>query len=376
LKAIGILATSAILMVACSTGGSAASSSRVAAGSPTPAASPADSKAADFRVRLNLLLGEHVMLVAKQAVAASNHTDEYSGYLALLSANSNSLLETMRAAFGNTAAGQIVQAWGIQNGYLIDYTIGLVTHNDNKSNGAMSGLVNGFVPRFSQLISSLTQLSLDSVTQLESEQLANIKTVIDDENAQSYAKLYADLGGAYATSSRMGDAIANRVAQIFPDKFPGVPSSKAVDARVKLNTLLQEHAYVTTMMSDAGIAGRGGEAASALIGVAGVRADLGPVMSYRLDPAARTQFDQLWAVRDAALFAYANASDAGARQRLTDNFVSQFSALTATPEAAVRDQLIATLKVMDDQRAKSFERAANDDRAAAAAMQPVADRIF
>jgi hypothetical protein len=376
LKAFGILAISALLMVACTTGGSASSSSRIAAGSLSPAANPADSKAADLRVRLNLLLGEHVMLVAKQAVAASNHTDEYAGYLALLSANSNSLLDAMRAAFGTTAATQLDQAWAIQNGYLIDYTIGRVTHNDNKSNGAMSGLVNGFVPRFAQLITSLTQLPLDSMMQLETAQLTNTKTVIDDEVAQAYNKLYADLRVAYASSSRMGDTLAIRVAQVFPDKFPGDPSSKAVDARVSLNSLLQEHAYVTTMMSDAGIAGRGTEAASALSGVAGVRADLGPIMSYRLDTGARTQFDQLWGIRDAALFGYANSSDASARQRLTGSFVSQFSALTAAPASAVRDQLVATFKVMDDQRALSFQQAPNDDRAAAAAMQPVADRIY
>lgn len=362
-------------MVACSTGGSGSSSSRTATGSPSPAANPADSKAADLRVRLNLLLGEHVMLVAKQAVAASNHTDEYAGYLALLSANGNSLLDTMRAAFGNTAANQLDQAWAIQNGYLIDYTIGLVTHNDNKSNGAMSGLVNGFVPRFAKLITSLTQLPLDSMTQLETAQLANTKTMIDDEIAQSYTKLYADLRVAYASSSSMGDALAIRVAQVFPDKFPGDPSSKAVDVRASLNTLLQEHAYVTTMMSDAGIAGRGAEAASALGAVAGVHADLGPIISFLLGTATRTQFDQLWGIRDATLFAYANSSDAGARQRLTGSFVVQFSALTAAPASAVRDQVLATLRVMDDQRAKSYEQATNDDRAAAAAMQPVADRI-
>ncbi len=362
-------------MVACSTGGSGSSSSRTTTGSPSPAANPADSKAADFRVRLNLLLGEHVMLVAKQAVAASNHTDEYAGYLALLSANGNSLLDTMRAAFGNTAANQLDQAWAIQNGYLIDYTIGLVTHNDNKSNGAMSGLVNGFVPRFAKLITSLTQLPLDSMTQLETAQLANTKTMIDDEIAQSYTKLYADLRVAYASSSSMGDALAIRVAQEFPDKFPGDPSSKAVDVRASLNTLLQEHAYVTTMMSDAGIAGRGAEAASALGAVAGVHGDLGPIISFLLGTAARTQFDQLWGIRDATLFAYANSSDAGARQRLTGSFVVQFSALTAAPASAVRDQVLATLRVMDDQRAKSYEQATNDDRAAAAAMQPVADRI-
>ncbi|HVS50146.1 MAG TPA: hypothetical protein VHJ99_14760 [Candidatus Dormibacteraeota bacterium] len=375
MKAIGILAISALLTAACSIAGSGSTPSAVSVASASPSANPADSKAADLRTRLDLLLAEHVMLVAKQAVAASNHTDEYAGYLALLTANGNSLVDVMHIAYGNTAASQFDHAWGIQNGYQIDYTIGMVTHNDNKANGAMSGLVNGFVPQFAQLMTSLTQIPLDQITQLETRQLTDAKAVIDDEVAQSYTKLYADLRSAYANSRLIGDRLAIRIAEQFADKFPGDPSIGAVDARVSLNDLLQEHSYVTTLMSDAGIAGRGAEAAAALSGVAGVRADLGPVMSSLMGPAVRTSFDQLWGVRDADLFGYANSSDAGARQRLTGSFVSQFSALTSVAAPTVRDQVIAALKVMDEQRAKAYKDVAGDDRAAAAAMQAIADRI-
>ncbi len=315
------------------------------------------------------------MLVAKQAVAASNHTDEYSGYLALLTANGNSLVDVVRSAFGNTAASQFGQAWAIQDGYLIDYTIGLVTHNDNKSNGAMSGLVNGFVPQFAQLTTSLTHTSLDSMTQLETAQVTDVKAMIDDEVAQSHTKMYADLRVAYANSSQIGDSLAIRMAQQFPDKFPGDPSISAVDARVALSGLLQEDSYLTTMMSEAGIAGRAAEAGAALGAIGAVSSDLTPVMGFLLGPDARSGFPGLWGIRDADLFAYANSSDSGARQKLTGSFVAQFSALTKAPAAAVRDQVVATLKAIDDQQAKAYKDVAGDDRAAAAAMQPIADRI-
>ena len=315
------------------------------------------------------------MLVAKQAVAASNHTDEYSGYLTLLASNANSLDDVMRSAYGNGAANQFAQAWGIQNGYLVDYTIGVVTHNDAKSNGAMSGLVNGFTPQFAQLLTSLAQLPVDSVTQLEAAQLADFKATIDDETAQSYAKLYADLRTTYVHSALIGNMLAVRMAQQFPDKFPGDPSINAVEARVSLNQLLQEHSYLTTMMSDAGIAGRSAEAANALGAVASARADIAPVMGFLLGPDARTGFPQVWGVRDANVFAYANGSDSGAKQKLTGIFVSQFSALTQVPSASIRDQVIATLKAIDDQRAKVYKNVAGDDRAAAAAMQAIADAI-
>jgi hypothetical protein len=375
LKAILAPALALLILLACTPFSASSTPSQSAISSPVPSARPADSKAADLRTQLDLLLGEHTMVVAKQAVAAANHTDEYSGYLTLLASNTNSLKDLMRSAFGNTAADQFGHLWDIQNAYVVDYTIGVVTHNDAKSNGAMSGLVNGFTPQFAQLIAGIARLPLASITELESAQLADMKAVIDDELAQSYSKLYADLRIAYAHALHIGDVLAVQVAQQFPDKFPGDPSISAVDARVSLNDLLQESSYLTTMVSDAGIEGRGAEAAAALGGVAGVRTDLAPVMGFLLGPDARAGFPGVWGIRDADLFAYANSSDSGARQRLTGSFVSQFSALTHAPAAAVRDQVVATLKVMDDQRARSYKNIAADDRAAAAAMQPLADGI-
>jgi hypothetical protein len=328
-----------------------------------------------MRTHLDLLLGEHVMVVAKQAVAAANHTDEYSGYLTLLASNSNSLVDVMRSAFGNTAATQFGQAWGVQNGYLVDYTIGVVTHNANQSNGAMSGLTNGFMPQFTQLISGLTQISPDSLTQLETTQVTDTKTLIDDVVGQSYTKMYADLRLAYASSAPIADTLATRMAQQFPDKFPGDPSISAVDARVTLNLLLQEDSYLTTMTSEAAIAGRGSEAAAALGSVAAVRTELAPVMGFLRGPDARNGFPQVWGIRDADLFGYAGAGDDATRQRLTGSFVTQFSALVQAPPTAVRDQVVATLKTIDDQRAKSYKDVPGDDQAAAAGMQSIADAV-
>jgi hypothetical protein len=374
LKPLLVPALAVLVLAACTPLSSGPTASTSPSASPSPVR-PAQSKAADLRTQLDLLLGEHTMLVAKQAVAASNHTDEYSGYLTLLASNANSLVDVLRSAYGNGAANQFAQAWGIQNGYLVDYTIGVVTHNDAKSNGAMSGLINGFTPQFAQLITSLGQAPVDAVMQLEAAQVADLKATIDDETAQSYAKLYADVRTAYAHSSRIGDMLAVRMAQQFPDKFPGDPISNAVEARVSLNELLQEHSYLTTMMSDAGIAGRSAEAANALNAVAGARADIAPVIGFLLGPDARTGFPQLWGVRDANVFAYANASDSTAKQKLTGSFVSQFSALTQVTAVSIRDQVIATLKAIDDQRAKAYKNVAGDDRAAAAAMQSIADQI-
>ena len=377
LKALVLLAVTALVLVGCSSSSPSSGSapSAVPFGSPTPSANPADSKAANLRTQLDLLFEEHVMVVAKQATAASNHTDEYPGYATLLTTNANALVDLVRSAFGNSAASQFEHAWAVQNGYLVDYTIGLVTHNDNKSNGAMSGLISGFVPQFAQLIASLMQLPPDSITQLETVQLTDDKTMIDDEIAQSYSKLYADLRAAYAGSAQIGDMLAIRMAQQFPDKFPGDPTSNAVEARVSLNGLLQEDSYLTTMTSDAVTGGRAAESAAALSAMASTRGELGTVFSYVLGPDIGPRIAQLWGTRDTDAFEYASAGDAAAQQRLTGSFVSQFAGLSSAPADVIRSQVVATIKVLDDQRAKALQKVAGDDRAAATAMQAVASWI-
>jgi len=316
------------------------------------------------------------MLVAKQAVAAANHTDEYAGYLTLLTANATAMGDVVRSAYGNTSATQFDQVSRIQNGYLIDYTIGRVTHNDAKSNGAMSGLLNGFVPQFAQLLASLTQIPADQVTLIETQQLGEMQAMIDDEIAQSYAKFYPDLRTAYVKVTGFGERLATRMAEQFPDKFPGDPSASAIDARVSLNNLLQEHSYLATMTTDAVVAGRTSEQNAATASLFANASELGKLFTDLLGSAAGSQVADLWAARRADLVAYATSADANAKKGLTDTFITGFNAVAPAASDAARAQVSATIKVIDDQRAKASSAVPADDRAAATGMQEIADRIF
>ena len=372
---IRILAITAVLLTACSMWGSGPMQSPIPIQSAFPSPTPANSKAADLRTKLDLLLGEHVMVVAKQATAAASKSEEHAAYTSLLIANTNSLVDLVRSAYGNTAASQFEKSWGIQNGYLVDYTIGLVAHNDAKSNGAKSGLANGFVPDFAKLITSLTQIPVDQMTQLELRQVTALQLLIEDAAAQSYPKMYVDLRAAYAITSSIGDMLATRTVQAYPDKFPGDPSSNAADVRVSLNVLLQEHSYLATMTTDAAAAHRTNEQAGAAAAL-GANADaLGKLFSEMKGSGAGTQIAQLWGARNSDLISYATNGDAAAQKGLTETFVTRFYGLAPLASDSLRDQVLATLKVIDDQRAKNFKIVAGDDRAAASAMQAVADHI-
>jgi hypothetical protein len=341
--------------------------------SPSPTLNLALTQAGDLRTHLNLILGEQIMIVAKESVAAVNHSDDYAAYTALLTVNASDLTSLMRRAFGNTTATKLSDAWATQNNYLIDYAIGVVTHDNAKAKAAMTNLTTKFVPQFSQLLSDASHLPLDPVTQLESQQVLEDKAFIDDYLAQKFPAFYTDLHRAYQQTSRLGDALGIEVATRFADKFPGNPSIRAVSVRVTANLLLQEHSYLATMATAASLAGREGEknvASSALSDNAAAVSALFASTTGEIPTPLVAQ----WTVEHDALLGYAKG-DSSARATLTEKFVNDFAPLAHVGKAYVLDHVNATLKVIDDQRAKDSTAIANDDRAAATSVQPIGDSI-
>ena len=371
----------ALTLFACSTSrGPVASGTRLTSPSPNPA----DSKAADLRTRLDLLLGEHVMVIAKESSAA-HRADEFAGYLHLLTTNGSDLTDLMRSALGGTAAARFDTIWSAQNDYLVHYTIGLVAHDKSKSDAATASLVNGFVPQFSQFAADTAQIPLGPIAQLVMQHALQTKAVIDDQVAQRYPRMYADLHIAYGQAALIGDALAPRIAKEFPDKFPGNASSKAVDLRVSVNTLLQEHAYLSTMATSAAVRGRSAEQVAAVGGLTDNTNTFATLLKDLFGSSAAIQFDQIWPAKNAAVIAYATASAGAARQRalsqLTGVFVPRFSGFVqswtglAAFTPAVDSQVQGTIAVIDDQRSKSLAGVAADDRSAEASMELEADLI-
>lgn len=308
------------------------------------------------------------MLFAKVAIAAENHTDEYPGYAMLMAESSDDLARTIGEAFGNTASSQFAELWSGQDAGFVDYTVGVVTHDQGK---AQAGLLSAgtSATQIAQLFAAQLHTS-SSLTEAFNQLIAPIKEFVDDGFAQSYALMYRDIDSAFTDAAGLGDLLAPQITAEFPDKFPGDVSSAAVQKRTLTNERLLERAYLETMVTDALAAGRSGEAGQALAS---------PVLSPnslathigRGDPA----FVQAWSQRDTALERYASGGDESAREVLEQNFVQRLASATGAPSSATGDQVAATLKAVDDQRRKDYNGLPADDRAAATAMQPIADAI-
>ena len=314
----------------------------------------AQSQAANLRTHLDLLLGEHVMIVAKESAAAVNHADEYPAYTALLGANATDLATQFGRAYGTSAAAQFGKSWDVQNGALVDYAIAVVTHNDDKANAVTAALTGTYATQFGQMIETTTGISATGMRDLAYRQVLLDKAFIDDAAAQNYSNFYADVDKAYTHTSQLGDALARHAVAQFPDRLAGDPSARSVESRVSFNLLTQEHSYLTTMATDATIAKRGTEKTAAA-GALAVNA---------------RQLGRTWSGWDAAVM-----SSATGGELRSENLVDVMSLATGASRTEVQHLIDATNKAIGDQKAKNARSLAEDDRAAATAMQPIADSI-
>ena len=316
---------------------------------------------------MDLLLSEHVMIVAKETASAVNHSDEYPAYASLLGLNASDLSELVARALGNTAGAQFMTAWSSQNASLVDYTIGVVTHNDDKAKSASTALTTGFTPQFSQTVSTISKVPRDLITELVATQVLEDISVVDDVFAGKFSAYYTDLHTAYSHASRLGDLLSEQIAVDFPDRFPGDATNASVDARVKLNLDLQEHSYLATMATDATINHRDAERASALNALNANNDALRAVVE---DP----RFALVWAGEITLLQQYALSADPAARAQLTTGIPVQLTGVIRVESGVVIRHEDGSIQVIDDQRSKA-SGVANDDRAAATSMQPIADSI-
>lgn len=307
------------------------------------------------------------MVVAKESVAALYHSDEYSAYTLLLATNSTELTSIISRVYGNTAALDFAQVWNAQNEFLIDYAIGVVTHDDDKAKTAIAQLKDSFTPHFANVLEKLTRVPNSLYAQLIEEQEVLNKAFIDALVAGDFTTFYLQLNYAYFWSERLGDVLVQVIVPAFPDKFPGDPLSTAVQSRVSVNVVLQQHAYLVTMATDATINGRVYDRAGALVAL-GTNGN--SIRTEIEDP----RFALVWLKEYHALVDYAAKGDDASRNVITNTLVAELASVTRQASSIIANHENATIKVLDDQRSKS-KSIADDDRAAATSMQPIADSI-
>lgn len=350
-----------------------------------------DSKAADLRTKLNYLLGEHLILAAKAVDAAlGGRTAEFNAYGGLLNTNGTDIGDMIGAAYGDEARTKFNAIWSAHNGFFVDYTVGVATHDTAKMNKAVSDLVNTYIPAFSDLIAGATGLPRKTVADLTMTHVLTTKDIVDKLGAKDWVGAYAATRKAYAHMQMIGDPLSEAIADKKPDLFPGNARNKAVDLRVGLDELLQEHLYLATAATDAALGGRSDEFKAAGGALNSNGTDIGAAIGSLYGDAAQTTFNGIWSAHNGFFVDYTTgvatkdkAKMDKAVSDLVNTYIPQFSEFiagaTGLPKDAVAEltktHVLTTKGVVDAQGAKDVAAAAQQDRAAAQHMEMIGDPL-
>ena len=360
----------------------------------TPGSSAApmtDSAAADLRTKLNVALGEHIILASKATGAAlGGRNDAFGAYGTLLNTNGTDIGAMIGAAYGDEARNAFNEIWSAHNGFFVDYTTGVATDDMAKMDKAVQDLTTIYVPDFAELITGATGLPMDAVVALTTDHVLQTKAIVDAQAAKDWDAAYAAIRTAYAHMQMIGDAIAPAIVAKLPDKFEGDPSTKAVDLRVALNQSLQEHLYLASFATDAALGGRNEEFGAAGTALNTNGTDLGAAIGSLYGDAAKDEWNRIWSAHNGFFVDYTTgvATDDQPKmdkavQDLTTVYVPEFAEFLAGATdlpndalvALITDHVLTTKAIVDAQGAGDAEAAAAADREAGQHMAMLADPL-
>ncbi|MGQ0607397.1 MAG: hypothetical protein ACT4OQ_02865 [Chloroflexota bacterium] len=348
-----------------------------------------NSDAANLRTDLDYLLGEHLILASKATGAAlDGRTDQFEAYGGLLNTNGTDLGGAIGSIYGPEAEDEWNRIWSAHNGFFVDYTTGVATDDAALADGAVEDLTMIYVPEFSAFLAGATGLPEDAVAGLVTDHVLQTKAVVDAQAAGDWEAAYEAIRTAYAHMQMIGDALAPAIAE--GNDIEGEAINPAVDFRVALNQLLQEHLFLASFATDAAIGGRDDEFAAAGAALNTNGTDLGGAIGGLFGQEAEDEWNRIWSAHNGFFVDYTTgvATDDMAVQDqavedLTTVYVPEFSAFlagaTGLPEDAlaelITEHVLTTAAVVDAQGAGDAAAAAEADRTAAMHMRMLGDPL-
>jgi hypothetical protein len=350
-----------------------------------------DSDAANLRVDLDYLLGEHLILAAKATGAALDaRNDQFAAYGDLLNTNGTELGAAIGSIYGTEAEDEWNRIWSAHNGFFVDYTTGVAKKDKAMQDKAVNDLTTVYVPQFADFISGATGLPKDAVTSLTTEHVVQTKAIVDAQAKGDWKAAYAAIRTAYGHMQMIGDALAPAIVAKFPDQLAGDALNKGVDLRVALNQLLQEHLYLASDATAAALDGRADEFAAAGDALNTNGPDLGGAIVSLYGDEAKDQFNQIWSAHNGFFVDYTTGVakkdqvilDKAVKDLTTvylPQFVDFLAGATDLPEDAltdlVKEHVLTTKAVVDAQATGDWTAAGAADRMAGQHMEMIGDPL-
>jgi hypothetical protein len=185
------------------------------------AGSAANAKAADLRVSLNRLLGEHMLLAAQASQAGFSGQKTFPALAKALDRNSVETANAIGSVFGTAARNKFLNGkllWRDHIRFFVDYTVGLATKNKARQNRAVGNL-RGYIEAFSGFLATATGLPQAALRTSTTQHVMHLKGQIDAYSKGQYARSYALTRTGYKHMGMTGDVLAGAIVKKFPSKF-------------------------------------------------------------------------------------------------------------------------------------------------------------
>ena len=347
--------------------------------------------AADLRVSLNALLGEHMLIAAvATSHALGGREIPFKGAVGGLDANSIDISKAIGSVYGAEAEKAFLPLWNKHIGFVVDYSTGVATKDKAKQDKAVKGLI-AYADDFGAFLNSANpNLPKAAVAELVRGHILTLKDVIDAQAAGDWPKAYTATRSAYGHMHMIGDPLAAAIAKQFPQKFTGRSDSAAANLRNTLNLALSEHAILAAMATGSALGGRTAEFNAAATAVDGNSIDIAKAIGSVYGADAEKAFLPLWRKHIGFVVDYTTglATKDKAKQdkavgelvRYADDFGAFLTSANpklpkSTVAALVKDHILTLKDVVDAQAAREWPKVYANLRMAAGHMAMIADPL-
>ena len=283
--------------------------------SPTETTAPTGpsvtSPAADLRVTLDRLLGEHAMLAVFAMQKGASGDEDFEQIAAALDENSVALGDAIGSVYGDEARDGFLKLWRDHIGFFVEYTQAAAA-NDNAGKRAAIQKLDGYRQAFAEFMAGANpNLQAGAVADLLQQHVNQLTAALDTYQTGNYKRAYGQVRAAYEHMFGTGDALAGAIATQFPDKFPaGDATTSAADLRVALDRLLGEHAMLAVFAMQKGA--QGGKDFNAIAAALDENTvALGDAIGSVYGDEARDGFLKLWRDHIGFFVEYTQAAAAG-----------------------------------------------------------------
>ncbi len=171
--------------------------------------------AADLRVTLDNLLGEHALLAIWATQAGYSGSKSFPALAAQLDKNSVAISKAIGSVYGQAAANQFLNGPNLWRAHIKDfvaYTVALAKHDKAGQSAAVAKLMT-YIQVQAAFFAKATGLPKQALVNDLTAHVLQLKGQLDDYAAGNYAASYALADGAYNHMFMTGDLLATAIAK-------------------------------------------------------------------------------------------------------------------------------------------------------------------